>query len=169
MRGRLIFPFYAEIARLDTAATAADPDGAGSRTSGYDPVFREPVRLTGGVSARVEKAPILVPCQVEDRLFEALQQAASGDAPNTAFTLTFHFRDLEFAGLVDAVTGDALIRKNDRIVSIRRKRDSALVQAVSPTRGGMYVVEATPAGFGLSGGERNLLLVRLEERAQGYR
>ena len=44
MRGRLIFPFLAELYRLDTRATATtDPDGAGPLTGGYDPDFKEPV------------------------------------------------------------------------------------------------------------------------------
>ena len=41
MRGRLIFPFVAELHRLDTAAMATvDPDGAGGLTGGYDPDFK---------------------------------------------------------------------------------------------------------------------------------
>ena len=44
MRGRLIFPFLAELRRLDTAAMAStDPDGAGPLTGGFDPDFKEPV------------------------------------------------------------------------------------------------------------------------------
>ena len=43
MRGRLINPFAAELAQLDTAATAADPDGPGPLTSGYDADFQETV------------------------------------------------------------------------------------------------------------------------------
>lgn len=169
MRGRLINPFIAEIAQLDTLATAADPDGGGAFTSGYDRVFAEPVKLSSGASARVEKAPIRVLCQVEDQAFERQQQTARGDAPDTTYTLVFHFADLETAGLVDPTTGEATIRKNDRLVALRRARDESLIQAIDPEKGGMYVVEATPASFGLSGGERNLLLVRLEERAKAVR
>ena len=169
MRGRLINPFIAEIAQLDTLATEADPDGAGVLLSGYDRVFAEPVKLPSGASARVEKAPIRVLCQVEDQNFERQQQTTRGDAPDTNFTLVFHFNDLEAAGLVDLVTGEATIRKNDRLVAIRRARDESLIQSVDPERGGMYVVESTPASFGLSGGERNLLLVRFEERAKAVR
>lgn len=169
MRGRLINPFIAEIAQLDTLATAADPDGAGPWTSGYDRVFAEPVKLSGGASARVEKAPIRVLCQVEDQAFETQQQTNRGDAPNTNFVLVFHFADLEVAGLVDLVTGEATIRKNDRLVALRRARDESLIQSIDPARGGMFVTEATPASFGLSGGERNLLLVRFEERAKAVR
>ena len=46
MRGRLIFPFVAELHRLDTHAMATtDPDPDGPHTSGYDPDFKEPVRI----------------------------------------------------------------------------------------------------------------------------
>jgi hypothetical protein len=72
MRGRLINPFLAEIAQLDTVATAADPDAAGPAVSGYDPDFKETLVLgtPGGerVDARKEKVPIRVPCQVQVRL-----------------------------------------------------------------------------------------------------
>jgi hypothetical protein len=45
VRGRLVNAFLAEITRLDTVATAADPDGAGPLASGYDPDFKETVVL----------------------------------------------------------------------------------------------------------------------------
>lgn len=167
MRGRLINPFVAEIAQLDIAATAADPDGAGVLTSGYDKTFREPVKLVAtGQRARVEKASIFVPCQVEVGVFETLQQLASGNAPDSRIVLVFHFRDLELASLVDA-QGYAKLRPNDRLVSIRRKRDLTVIQAIPKERGGLYITECQPQSFGLSGGERNLLLCTFEERARG--
>ena len=45
MRGSLIFPFLAELYRWDAAAMAADPDGSGVLTSGFDPDFKEPILL----------------------------------------------------------------------------------------------------------------------------
>jgi hypothetical protein len=86
MRGRLINPFLAELARLDTAATAADPDGAGPLTSGYDPDFKETVVLPAAGSARREQPPIRLQCQVEIGTFEALQQLASGASPNSRWS-----------------------------------------------------------------------------------
>jgi len=98
MRGKLINPFLAEIAQLDTVATAADPDDTGPATSGYDPDFKETVvfgALSGSrVDARRESAPIRVPCQVEVGTFEVLQQLAAGNSPNSRIVLVFHFRDL---------------------------------------------------------------------------
>ena len=70
MRGRLIFPFLAELHRLDTTGTATtDPDGAGPLTSGYDPDFKEPVGVDSnddgiGESVRIEHPPVRLPCQV---------------------------------------------------------------------------------------------------------
>jgi hypothetical protein len=165
MRGRLINPFLAEIAQLDTVATAADPDGAGPAVSGYDPDFKETLVLgmPGGerVDARKEKVPIRVPCQVEVGAFEALQQLAAGNSPNSRIVLVFHFRDLERMGLVDVPTGEALLRINDRLVAIHRM-DGVLVQAVR-TPPGLYATEVQPQSFGL-GLSRNLLLVTFDER-----
>ncbi len=169
MRGRLINPFLAEIARLDTAATAADPDGPGPLTSGYDPDFKETVVLPvarGGLDARREQPPICIPCQVEVGTFEALQQLAGGNSPDSKVTLVFHFRDLERMGLVDPATGDALLRVNDRLVAIR-DLGSNLVQAIR-TPPGLYATEVQPQSFGL-GLCRNLLLVTFEERELGVR
>jgi hypothetical protein len=169
MRGRLINPFLAEIARLDTDATAADPDDAGPLTSGYDPDFKETIVLDDAglrVDARREMPPVLVPCQVEVGAFEALQQLAGGNSPNSQVTLVFHFRDLERMGLVDPVSGDALLRVNDRLVAIRDLA-GVLVQAVR-ARPGLYASEVQPQSFGL-GRARNLLLVTFQERDLGVR
>ena len=169
MRGRLINPFLAEIARLDTSATAADPDGAGPLASGYDPDFKETIVVeepTGRRDARREMTPIRIPCQVEVGAFETLQQLAPGSSPSSRVTLVFHFADLERLGLVDAATGDALLRVNDRLVAIYDMAGN-LVQAVR-TPPGLYATEVQPQSFGL-GGARNLLLVTLQSRELSVR
>src|SRR5688572_482404 len=107
MRGRIIFPFLAELHRLDTQAMAADPDAAGPLTSGFDPDFHEPVVLDTGVDFRRELPPVRVRCQVEPLVYEELLQTAAGNAPRSKLVLVFHYRDLERAGLVDTTTGDA--------------------------------------------------------------
>lgn len=184
MRGRLISPFKAKILRLDTVATAADPDGAGELTSGYDPDFREPVRLpqgeAGGKSnVRKEHPAILVPCQFEgDDAQGALEQMGSGDDPRFLVRLVFHFRDLENMGLVDPTSGEALIRKHDRFVAIHRFDDESLIQLVGGATvsgdppvfdGGLYCVEPRPVSFGLSGGARNLLVCVFSDRDSSYK
>ncbi|MBI4508734.1 MAG: hypothetical protein HY698_03795 [Deltaproteobacteria bacterium] len=169
MRGRLINPFLAEIARLDTTATAADPDATGPLVSGYDPDFKETVVLDDAGArrdARQEMPPMLVPCQVEVGAFEALQQLATGTSPNSRVVLVFHFQDLERMGLVDAASGDALIRVNDRLVAIHDVAGN-LVQRVR-TPPGLYATEVAPQSFGL-GSARNLLLVTFDERELGPR
>lgn len=165
MRGRLINPFIAELAQLDTVRTAADPDGPGPLASGYDADFKEtvvvPAPVGRGVDARMEKDAIHLPCQVEVGTFEALQQLTAGNSPNSRVILVFHFQDLERMGLVDEGTGDALVRVNDRLVAIRNMAGE-LVQAVR-TPPGLYATEVQPQSFGL-GLSRNLLLVTFEER-----
>lgn len=168
MRGRLINPLAAELAQLDTAATAADPDGPGPLTSGYDADFHETVLVPSagerGRDARREKPVIRVPCQIEVQAFDALTELATGNSPRSHLVLVFHFADLEQLGLVDPATGDALLRVGDRLVAIRDLRTGALVQAVR-TPPGLYLTEPQPQ-FGL-GGRRNLLLATFGERALG--
>lgn len=176
MRGRLINPFKARIHRFDTVGTAADPDGAGELTSGFDDVFREPVRLPEGEAAsntRKELAPILIPCQFEgDDAQGALEQMGAGNDPRFLVRLVFHFADLELMGLVDPITGEALVRVNDRFDAIYRHDDETLIQYVggaTPDGGGLYCIEARPVSFGLSGGERNLLVCVFADRDSTYK
>ena len=170
MRGRLIFAFRAQLFRLDTRATAAlDPDGTGLLTSGYDPDFKEAVLVDRdgdgiGERVRVELPPVEIPCQVEPIAYEALRMFPSGNAPRSAFTLVFHFRDLERMGLVDAASGDALVRPGDRLGALL-DREGVLVQTIR-TPPGLYVSEARIGGFGLGlmRSRRNLLIVSFADR-----
>lgn len=159
----------AEIFRLSQEGMAADPDGAGVETSGLDPIFREPIIRASSGSDRIgapirsELAALLVPCQVEDRSWEDLRMRLGGDDPRGEVTLIFHFSTLEALGLVDATTGDALLRKGDRLGSIRDFRTEALVQAVRNPPG-LFATHVQPRSYGLSSGARNLLAVVFESR-----
>lgn len=170
MRGRLINPFQAEIAQLDTVATDADPDGPGPLTSGYDDDFKETVAYSAGaqprVDARQEKPLLRIPCQVEVSTLETLEQLGAGASPHSRLTLVFHFEHLEQVGLVDPVTGTARLRVNDRLVAIY-SCDGELVHSVR-TPPGLYAIEVQPQSFGL-GLSRNLLVVTFQERAVAAR
>ena len=161
MRGRLINPFVAEIAQLNTAAT----EGA----SGYDADFKETAMVPDagwrGHDARREKSAIRVPCQVEVQTFGELQELLTGMSPRSHLVLVFHFQDLEAMGLVEPTTGDATLRVNDRLVSLRDYHTGEVVQAVR-TPPGLYITEVQPQSFGL-GLRRNLLLATFNERALG--
>lgn len=163
--------FLAELMQLNTAATAADPDGAGALTSGYDADFQEtvlvPISNGRGADARREKPPVRIPCQVEVQAFGELTELLPGNSPRSNLVLVFHFRDLEKMGLVDPTTGDALLRVGDRLAAIRDYRTGELVQAIR-TPPGLYLTEAQPQSFGL-GLSRNLLLATFTERALGIR
>lgn len=165
MRGRLINPMLVEVALLDTDATAADPDGPGPLPSGYDPDFHEPVRLPDGSSARKETS-VKLPAQVEIDTLERLNETGAGNVPAGSMRCIFHFQDLEDAGLVDATTGEAKIRIDSRLVAIYHLTDGTLIQKIR-TPPGLYCIEAAPQSFGLSGGERNLLVCTFSPRDQG--
>jgi len=170
VRGRLVDAFLAELAQLDAAATAADPDGAGALTSGYDADFQETVLVPtpGGraTNARREKPLLRIPCQVEVQAFGELTELLPGNSPRSNLVLVFHFQDLERMGLVERTTGDALLRVGDRLEAIRDYRTGELVQAIR-TPPGLYLTQAQPE-FGL-GRRRNLLLATFTDRALGIR
>lgn len=172
MRGRLINPFKALVARIDTVASAADPDGAGPLTSGYDPIFREPIQRTldvDEVRLAKELEPILVPCQVEfDDQFEAQGQQSAGNDTNSKVRCIFHFSDLESMGLVDATTKDAMFNINDRLISIHDYHTEELVQRAGLGTG-FFCTEVRPVSFGLSGGSRNLLVCVYQTRDSSFK
>lgn len=164
-RGRLIFPFLASVSILDTEATAAPPVGL---PSGFDPVFREPVKLPDLTDptrpttsdARVYQPAIQVRCQVEPLEFDELQQMfAAGRSGDTVIQLILHYRDLERANLV-ASNGEPLIRLDDVLSALADRNGIPIRQFRSP---GFYATQVEDLGFGL-GTHRNLLLVRFEDR-----
>lgn len=168
-RGRLIFPFLIDIAQLDTAATAADPDASGPAISGYDPDFREPIVLPPtddssavGEAVRVEKL-VQLPAQIEPEQQDKLVMMVTGQSPSSRRTLIFHFADLERLGMVEADTGRPTIRTSDRLAAIRNFRTGELIESI-PEQPGMFATEVRSIGFGL-GPTRNLLLAVFEERS----
>ncbi len=166
-RGRLIYPFVAEIAPLDTAATEAiDPPGPVS--SGFDEDFRTVVKVSVGneqvgTSQRQEGALIQIEAQIDAEEFERLEMMLSGDSPNSRFRLILHFKELERLGFVDA-DGRATFKKGDRLHRILDKKGN-LVQTI-PNPPGLYVQQAMPRGWGLGGSnpKRNLLFLDFQER-----
>jgi len=168
VRGRLIFPFLIELAQLDTAGTSADPDGAGPMTSGFDADFRETAILPTsdgiGRSARVERTLFKLPGQFYNTdSFLRLQMLATGAAGSTGFTVLFHFRDLEAAGLVETTTGLSKIKVGDRLNAIYTMAGDLVQTIKNPP--GAFVTEAQPI-FGL-GRSRNLLAVTFRSRDPG--
>ncbi len=171
MRGRLINPFLAEIARLNQAGTAADPDGAGPLTSGYDDIYREPVTLPSGdligTDARMEWPLVRIPAQFHTGptpgQMMMLKPTVTGNVSAGNIQILVHFEDLESMGLIDIDTQTALFKVGDRLNAIY-KMDGTLVQQIL-TPPGLYCTEAVPL-FGL-GSERNLLQLSFESRDPG--
>jgi hypothetical protein len=161
MRGRLIFQFTAELARLDTNAIEVAGD--------YDHTFREVLKVDNdgdgiGESQRQEHTHDMIPCQVEPQTWEGLRAHDLGNNLEIDVALVFHFRDLERLSLV-APDGNPLISVGDRLVAIWNRAGSTKVQDVR-TPPGLYVTEATPIGYGLdlANPSRNLLLVTFQQR-----
>jgi hypothetical protein len=158
MKVRLVRPLLVEIAQRDPQAPAAS----------YDPDFREPVLgppdASGiGARQRPSMAPVQVPAQVETGTFERLQQAMSGNIPDTRLVLVLDYEDLARRGLVDAATGEATLHTGDRLVRILS--GAGVVRETFPHPPGMFITELRP-GFGLAG-DRNLLLAFCDDREQG--
>lgn len=169
-KGRLIWPQIAVIYQLDTVATAADPDGAGPLTTGYDDDLGDvlPYDAAGvRTSSRKEKTtPIRLPVQIEPSRFDQTQQIGQGNTVEHEMVLITHFDELRKLDLVDNATGLPKLYRGDRLAEIRHKKTDALIMSV-PLPRGLYIEETRPISFGLSAGDRNLLLIALSSRAQG--
>jgi hypothetical protein len=168
VRGRLIFPFEAELAQFDAAGTAANRDGTSPLAEGgFDPIFREPIKLptsTGqgpGRTARAEHPLIRVDAQIESGTFDKLRAFFGGNSPDSRIAIVVHYRSLEAAGMIDT-DGTAKIRIGDRLNAIY-DRSGNLVQAITNQ---LFVVEAQPDSYGI-GQSRNLLIVFFESRDMG--
>lgn len=167
-RGRLIYPFLVDIARLDTDATAEDPAGSGPAGLGYDDDFNEPVIVppatdtsTRGSVRRVESV-VQLHAQIEDESWEVLSMLGTGRSPTGQVRCVLHFKELETLALLDP-NGLPLLRVNDRLAAIRR-RSGALIQTV-PNPPGLHCIQAQPRSFWV-GSQRNLFLMVFETRAR---
>jgi hypothetical protein len=150
MRVRLVRPLLAEIAQLDTLATAQAP--------GYDPDFQEP-----RASMRREKPPIQVHTQVEITAHEVLQQSMAGNVPDSRLVLVMDFEDLSRRGLIDPATNETTLRVGDRLV--RLLNGIGVLIETYPNPPGMFLTELR-AVCGLER-DRNLLLAFFNDREQG--
>lgn len=159
----------AVIYRLDPQATKLVKPYSGAQ-SGYDDDFREPVIYddvrgseTLRQSSRIELPPVKVPCQVETRRFEALDQKEPGDVPDSDVQLVFHRMDLLQLKLIDPYTNEILIRKNDRVSHIEAYRYPGKVsKQFDPP--GLYITQIVPASFGFGPDGYDLHIVYLNQR-----
>jgi hypothetical protein len=178
-RGRLIWPMFIEVERIDTDATrTTDPDAGGSLTSGYDDVFEEPVLVpaaevagappTGsprGTVTTVYQTAIRLEAQIEVDDFNVLRQFASGDTPGFELRCVMHYAELERLGLI-GLDGSTLLRKGDRLRRII-SQDATTVLFEVPYPPGLYLMHPQDRSFGLSGGTRNLFVAHFQDRAEG--
>jgi len=161
MKGRIVAPFLASIAQLNTAATAAN-------TPGYDSLFSEPdttIDVLGNRATARQETIVQCRCQVESGTFERQQMTPMGNAPASQLVLVFHWSDLTDANLVGADNRPKL-QVNDRLVQIIRIEDNVVMTDFSLVP--VYITDATPSGYGF-GGSVNLLICRFGDRPQAQR
>ena len=159
--GRAIFPDTLVLKIIDTDAirtaggfdddfnefvlTDSDGDGLG-----------ETIREANEIEVRVHGQ---VTTRTHDRLWQA-EHGQVGEAPN--LELTFHFKDLKKAGLIEA-DGRAKIQIGTRLAEIRDKADKNNIISY-PDPPGMYCTAARPSGF--MGRTRNLWVCTFSDRPQ---
>ena len=144
------------IYRLDIAAGWAD-DPPGDPTKGYNIGLREPrISRTAGVRSvtREEMAAIKVPCQVEVQTDHQLRMMFGGDAPTSNIAFVCRRRTLERMSLIDATTGNCLLKRGDRVASLEKRGKTVKafqktpLTAPAPDSLYLYEVRARSWGFG---------------------
>ena len=161
MIGSLIFPNTVVLQRIDTDAIRA--------ASLYDDSFNEFV-LTDSDGDGIGETPraanekeVRIIAQVATRTPDRLWQAEHGQVPETPnLELTFHFRDLVKAKLVET-DGRASIIIGTRLSEIRNKQDTETI-ITYPEPPGMFCTAARPSGF--MGSSRNLWVCTFSDRPQ---
>lgn len=153
----------AEFTLLDAARTRDEdpPDDAGEVTSGYDDDFHEVVVFTQNgkrVEARKDTPSIFVACNVVTESWDALRQLTAGNSPTSKIEIVIHRRTLECLDLIDCDTGQAKIRVNDKLISIRDRCKRMAYKPQFP----LYVVEVAPI-FGI-GETPDLIQITCEDR-----
>ena len=159
-RGRLIWPVMAKIQQLDTAATKAN---TGTQPSGYDRIFREPVKFESGGDSRIYRDPIMLPCQYRDRNrgpYEELEQFSDGRVLRYKLLVILHYQDLESRGLVDS-KGRTVFQVSDKLLSLH-EQDGSLIREYDETP--LFCVHLQDRSFGLSGLKRNLVMLYFDDR-----
>jgi len=174
LRGRLLFPLWVTLSRLDTVATeAADPD-----RGGFHPTFREPRPVaTNPGKATASRAvttvymePLILRAQIKRGSWQRQRQGPSGNIPDSRLSIVLLARDLEQRGLIDT-NGEVVLKVNDKLTGIYENcgaAEHALAKQTQDVRDipGLKCVECSPAGEGLGGG-RNLFVMYFEPDDHG--
>jgi hypothetical protein len=154
----------ARIKQLDTASTKAN--AIGGQVSGYDRIFREPVRSSAGADSRVYSSEYALPCQVisERGGYDKLAQLPGGRELEFDLRTALHYADLEAAGLCTA-NGSTSFKPGDRLCSIYRADGTTKLRDFDANP--LYLVHVQDRSFGLDGLTRNLVLLYWEDRREG--
>jgi hypothetical protein len=154
-----------EIAMIDAVATRVER-GPSNIQSGYDDDFGEIVVVSAPSGSRqsekLEQPSMFIPSQIENPVFDILQQMSAGAQLDTKLKLVWAYKDLVALDLMTE-SGEPLVRTNDRLVSIR-DRQMRLIETIR-TPPGLYVTEVLPL-FGIAQ-RRDLYIVSFEDRKQG--
>ncbi|MEN6368461.1 MAG: hypothetical protein ABFD77_02045 [Thermotogota bacterium] len=144
-RGRLINKFIAVIRRLDTAATAAVVGG------GFDKEFDAVRPLSDGTQfgadSRREMAELRLPVQLDRNTWGRNQPGRGGRQILADIVLTFHWPDLENAGLI-GTDGEPVLKIGDRIDKIETVAGATEATFKNPP--GMFFTGFERAGHGQS-------------------
>jgi hypothetical protein len=123
MRPRCLGAHMAALCQLDSSATEA----AGQ----YNDLFREPKIVDddswAGASGRVNQSEIRVPCQADLDDWNRMDPMANGIETQHHLRVTFAFKDLERAGLIDADTKVAGIRITAQLMGLYDRRGTLLL------------------------------------------
>lgn len=160
MRPRCLGQHMAALRQLDSSAT----EEAGN----YNAAYREPKIVDdgtfSGASGRLNQAEIRVPCQADLDEWNRSDPMANGVETQHRIRVTFAFKDLERAGLIDADTKVAGIRLAAQLVGLYDRRGNLLLDTSADN---VYCEETRPKA--LIGSSIGLLQCQFSCREKGVK
>lgn len=159
-RARVLGAHVAALAQLDSVATRA----AGRYDDETRGVKRVDYGTWAGAPGRINQAEIRVPCQVAVVRFNAMDPMANGTETQHDLSVTFAFKDLERAGLIDASTKVAGIRVTAQLLGIYDRRGNLIYDMSGDA---LMCTETRPLGF--LGSSVNLLVCTFPCREKGVK
>jgi hypothetical protein len=163
MANCLIFPKLATIGRLDTAATNLSAPGVNSALR----TMRTTNANDGSPRVQAQKyVSITLEAQVETGRYGDARNTPLGNSAGSNMRLVFDRIDCENAGLLDATTGDSLLKTGDRLEQITELDGAAVWKPRHGHTAYLRIVQAELTDLGFRTGASTVVL-HVEERPTG--
>lgn len=163
MANCLIFPKRVTIGRLDTAATKLTAPGVNTALR----TMRTTNANDGSPRVQAQEyVSVTLEAQVETARYGDARNTPLGNSPGSNMRLVFDRIDCENAGLLDATTGDPLLKTGDRLERITELDGTSIWTPRHGHTAYLRITQAELTDLGFRSGASTVVL-HVEERPTG--